>query len=101
VGPTEFTWWVPLDHPAFAGHFPGRPIVPGVLVLDHAISLATLLVGERTGSWHIGVAKFLAPVVPGTALVFKLVPNANGTVAFTVQALGKVVASGRLTPPDP
>ena len=37
---------IPPDHPAFAGHFPGRPIVPGVLLLDHALLLAEQRMGR-------------------------------------------------------
>ena len=36
-------WTVPPDHPAFVGHFPGTPILPGVMLLDtvlHAIATA-------------------------------------------------------------
>ncbi|MBS1142561.1 MAG: hypothetical protein H6R13_4014, partial [Proteobacteria bacterium] len=33
----ECTWRAPSDHPALTGHFPGRPIMPGVVLLDQAI----------------------------------------------------------------
>jgi 3-hydroxymyristoyl/3-hydroxydecanoyl-(acyl carrier protein) dehydratase len=53
------------DHPAFAGHFPGVPIVPGVLLLDaavHALQAHGLAV---TG---VASAKFLHPIRPGEKL---------------------------------
>ena len=95
----EFVWHVPADHPAFAGHFPGRPIVPGVVLLDRAIVFAEQLVGRAGGSWQIGNAKFFSPAGPGESLTFTLQEKAGGAIAFTVRAADRAVATGSLTPP--
>jgi 3-hydroxymyristoyl/3-hydroxydecanoyl-(acyl carrier protein) dehydratase len=34
------------DHPALAGHFPGDPIVPGSILLDHAATIAHKQIGR-------------------------------------------------------
>ncbi|RBC43168.1 hypothetical protein BRN41_12545, partial [Xanthomonas oryzae pv. oryzae] len=36
---------VPHDHPCLPGHFPGRPVVPGVVVLDHVLQAVEALHG--------------------------------------------------------
>jgi len=97
----EFTWPVPADHPAFAGHFPGNPIVPGVVILDRAILFAEQLLGAPVAHWQVGNAKFLSPVAPAEVLVFSLEQKASGSIAFTVKCGERSVASGSLTPPAP
>jgi 3-hydroxyacyl-[acyl-carrier-protein] dehydratase len=96
----EFAWRVPADHPALPGHFPGRPIVPGVVLVDRAILYATTLLAGHAGRWQIGNAKFLSPVGPGETLIFALEPKASGSIAFRVRAGERDVASGSLTPGD-
>ena len=61
----DFSLQIPLDHPALAGHFPGQPIVPGVLLLD---SLDLQLRQSQAGQWMLIQAKFLQPVLPGQPL---------------------------------
>lgn len=95
----EFTWLVALDHPAFAGHFPGRPIVPGVVLLDRAILFAESLLGRPATNWQVGNAKFLSPVAPGEVLTFVLQQKASASIAFVARGAGRDVASGSLTPP--
>ncbi len=97
----EFRWLVPADHPAFPGHFPGRPIVPGVVLLDRAILFAGEMLGRPGLNWQIGNAKFFSPVGPEEALTFALVQKPSGAIAFTVRGAGRDVASGSLTPPAP
>lgn len=95
--PTEFNWPVPADHPAFAGHFPGNPIVPGVIILDRAILFAEVLLGAAPSDWQVGNAKFLSPVRPQEVLTFSLQRKASGSITFTVTSGERAVASGSLT----
>lgn len=91
-------WQVPPDHPAFAGHFPGNPIVPGVVLLDHALRLAQAQTGGHDQVWTVAQAKFLSPVGPGESLCFAMTPSATGGWRFTVRAENRDVASGSLMP---
>ena len=60
----------PQDHPALAGHFPGNPIVPGVLLLDAALHAMGVQSPVRIDS-----AKFLSVVRPGEALTLQAAPG--------------------------
>lgn len=90
-------WTVPHDHPAFAGHFPGRPIVPGVVLLDHAIRLATDRYELEPATLRLGNAKFLSPVAPGETLEFSLQQKASGSIQFDVHSGERHIATGLLT----
>ena len=60
---------LPADHPALAGHFPGHPIYPGVVLLDAAIGAIEARYGAPVRG--LPVAKFLVPVRPGMALMLQ------------------------------
>lgn len=76
---------IPADHPAFAGHFPGRPIVPGVLLLAEVIEA---VVAQRGAApMQLGTVKFLAPVGPDAELRIEWDEGAGGRLRFEVQQL--------------
>jgi 3-hydroxymyristoyl/3-hydroxydecanoyl-(acyl carrier protein) dehydratase len=81
------------DHPALPGHFPGRPVVPGVVLLDHVIAAAR--VGFGLGpALGLPRAKFTAPVLPGQEVRIALTLAGPGRVAFACAVDGRTVASG-------
>jgi 3-hydroxymyristoyl/3-hydroxydecanoyl-(acyl carrier protein) dehydratase len=88
------------DHPAYAGHFPGRPILPGVVLLAEVIHAIERATGRGAERWRLANAKFLQPVAPGTALTLVHVPSDSDSVRFEVRAGEVVVASGTLAPRD-
>ena len=50
---------IAADHPAFAGHFPGMPILPGAVLLDEALRIIELDLGIDISQWQLTAAKFL------------------------------------------
>ena len=94
------TLHVAADHPAFEGHFPGNPLLPGVALLAEVIEavLADAQLAATVGPRpRIGIAKFLAPVLPGTTLTLQLRSQA-GRVHFDIKQGERLTASGHLEP---
>jgi len=87
----------PANHPTAAGHFPARPIIPGVLLLDEAIKLA-LADAEGTQATVVRAAKFHGPVRPGDVVVILWEIQAHSTIRFECRlaAGNTLVASGTL-----
>lgn len=92
---TALALTVAADHPAFAGHFPGAPVVPGVVLLDEAIHAVELADRGVPRCWRVASVKFLRPVPPGEALVLEHERLASGTLRFTILSAGQAVATGR------
>ena len=84
------------EHPAFEGHFPGDPMVPGVLLLDAAVHALCEATQAAPGPVRVDNVKFLAVVRPGDELALQGEPGAGG--GFSLRQAGRVVATGSLAP---
>ena len=94
------TLLVPPQHPAFSGHFPDAPLLPGVVLLDEMLQAVKIEGSEawHSAGWTIATAKFLHPVRPGETLVLEHEPLTNGAIRFTIRSAGRPVATGTLVP---
>jgi 3-hydroxymyristoyl/3-hydroxydecanoyl-(acyl carrier protein) dehydratase len=96
---------VPGDHPAFAGHFPKFPVLPGAVLLDLALPIIERERGIDLSQWHIASVKFLDVVRPGDVLRLQHDACKGGSIRFTVLATDRgkdrTVASGSLSSAAP
>ena len=102
------------EEPQFSGHFPGRPIMPGVLVAEALAQTSGLLIGlsekltastppDRPKVFFLATTniKFTHPAVPGDVLMLRATMDRNfaGLFRFNVEAVvgRNVIATGSLT----
>ncbi|MGE5638669.1 MAG: 3-hydroxyacyl-ACP dehydratase FabZ [Clostridia bacterium] len=91
---------VSVNEPHFQGHFPGRPIMPGVLILEAMAQAAGLLVFLSEGTkpdeasvyYYVGIdnARFKKPVVPGDVLEVEV------SIDRFMRGIGKFTCAARV-----
>lgn len=94
------TFVIPAGHPAFPGHFPGAPIVPGVLLLGHVAAALERARGPLRVS-AIRDAKFFAPLGPGEPCTVVFADLPSGDVRFECRSGARTVARGTLATAAP
>jgi 3-hydroxymyristoyl/3-hydroxydecanoyl-(acyl carrier protein) dehydratase len=88
---------IPRDHPAFEGHFPGHPILPGVVLLGEAMAAIEAATATTALDWTVDNVKFLGAVEPGATLAITHAVQPSGGVRFEIRQGERVVASGALS----
>jgi 3-hydroxymyristoyl/3-hydroxydecanoyl-(acyl carrier protein) dehydratase len=95
---------VASDHPAFAGHFPGQPLLPGVVLLGEVLEVLLREAPATLGAQpRISAVKFLAPVRPGAGLEVRWSTPGEERLRFEVwrhadgdAPQGQLAATGQL-----
>jgi len=90
---------IAADHPAYAGHFPGAPVLPGVVLLDATLH-ALAQPGGSGPHLQVATAKFQSMVRPGEALTLEHETLPNGSIRFSIRTPDRAVATGMLVPSD-
>ena len=90
---------VSANEPFFEGHFPGNPIMPGVLIVEALAQAGALLVAPQIGFdparqviyfMAIDKVRFRKPVLPGDALFLEVTPLRKGTSVWKMRGEAKV-----------
>lgn len=88
---------VSVNDPWFIGHFPGMPILPGVLVIEGCAQLCSLVVeADGTDEAQLYVLlkvdhfKFLRPILPGDVMHIEVKKKSGGGPLITFDAVVKV-----------
>jgi acyl-CoA synthetase (AMP-forming)/AMP-acid ligase II/3-hydroxymyristoyl/3-hydroxydecanoyl-(acyl carrier protein) dehydratase len=101
-GTLHYELRVPPTLVHFAGHFPGLPILPGVVQVDWAVRLAADHLPAVRAVASIDRLKFMAPVSPGAVLKLTLAHDAaRRRVQFTYRLDGRECASGVIVYREP
>ena len=84
---------VPAAHPTASGHFPGRPVIPGALLLDE---VAQAVAGDAPLCFR--AVKFLAPASHGEPLALRWRKDEDGPVRFEIRRMApdEAVVTGTL-----
>ena len=96
---TEIDWHsalqsIPAGHPSLPGHFPGRPVVPGVVLID-AVRVA--LTSQQPGWRLIALpnVKFMSPLLPEEPFSIHLQGEAP-RLRFRIQSGERLLVQGQL-----
>jgi 3-hydroxymyristoyl/3-hydroxydecanoyl-(acyl carrier protein) dehydratase len=82
----------PLEHPCYSGHFPGEPIVPGVLLLDLVVAQL-----GRGAPRALGQVKFHRAVKPGDSFVLRFSSSGSGVAFRCEHADAGLIAEGSMS----
>jgi 3-hydroxymyristoyl/3-hydroxydecanoyl-(acyl carrier protein) dehydratase len=84
---------VAAGHPIFAGHFPGRPIVPGVMLLEWVLAEVARSATRATSQLRVREAKFFLPLEPGRDAELRLGLAAT-RATFDIRSESAAIARG-------
>ena len=93
---TEVTVTIGHDHPSLAGHFPGNPVVPGVVILGEVIEAIGRMGKHTIQVLGMPSVKFVSPLRPGETLVIRLEAREAGEAIFRCMSEGRLIATGHL-----
>ena len=98
---------VTINEPFFIGHFPGNPVMPGVLIIEAMAQVGAYLMLKKAGIEDgivlfasIEEAKFRKPVVPGDQIIFEVeginIKKSMGKIKAAAKVDGQIVCEAIL-----
>jgi 3-hydroxymyristoyl/3-hydroxydecanoyl-(acyl carrier protein) dehydratase len=91
----ETAFSISKQHSSLAGHFPGNPVVPGVVILDEVIqAIKKQMPGFQIAGFPI--VKFLSPLEADIQVRVNVIPKQESLLEFTCHAGNRKICHGQI-----
>ncbi len=81
-----------LDHPSLKGHFPGNPVIPGVVILNKV--LESISAEKSLKTYRIVSAKFQNPLIPPAVMTVQITEQSANRYNYKAMAEETVISNG-------
>ena len=94
----SFEFRIPADHPSLPGHFPGRPVVPGVVLLDRVLDAIERASLAPLGALRLPQVKFVQPLLPEQPARVEIETDTQSAARWRFRILrgDELIASGEV-----
>ena len=83
---------ITVDHASLEGHFPGNPVIPGVVIMQKVFE--TVSQAKPSTHYKIVMTKFLQPLIPPATLSVYLTEKSENTITFKAMVDNDVISNG-------
>jgi 3-hydroxyacyl-[acyl-carrier-protein] dehydratase len=84
-----FTFFIDKNFPAFEGHFPGAPLLPGIVQIEIALFCVKQILNKDASVSEIKKAKFIKPILPDTEIHISINENA-GSYSVSIKSINEI-----------
>jgi 3-hydroxymyristoyl/3-hydroxydecanoyl-(acyl carrier protein) dehydratase len=92
----DMTFTISSTHPSLEGHFPGNPVVPGVVILDEVINIIKSIKPGFTIT-AIPTVKFIQPLLAEQTVNVEVNEKNETAISFSCSHNDKKLVAGQLT----
>lgn len=93
--PEQAQWHaIPHEHPALPGHFPGHPVVPGVVLLGEVWDAVCRCMEQPPTCTGWPSVKFLSPLLPGERFRVEVEFTGSESAKFACKTAERTIAQG-------
>ncbi len=93
---TVLDFRIAADHPSLPGHFLGRPVVPGVVLLERVLEAIETAGGAELGALRLPQIKFLRPLLPEQTARIEVRAQDEHIWRFRIIRGDETIASGEV-----
>ena len=92
----DYSFTIETTHPSLKGHFPNKPVIPAVIILDEVINIVKIIKPGFTVE-TIPMVKFSHPLLPEQLVTVEIKEKSDTTISFNCSHNKIKLVTGQLT----